>query len=107
MDIATEVVHGWRLLARMRELLDEPDVQQVVIRHDQGDSLIVIDVPSMRSGVTTRPVMSAVKAIAGELSYVLLEVVRSRGLEQQVGGAITDEEFDRAIDVIEPVFERY
>ncbi|WP_322814724.1 DUF4342 domain-containing protein [Chloroflexus sp.] len=107
MDMTTEVVHGWRLLARVQELLDEPDVQQVVVRHDQGDSLISIDVSSMRSDLTTRPVLLAVKAIADELSYVLLEVMRSGGLGRQVGESITNEEFDRAIDVIEPVFERY
>ncbi|WP_298405887.1 DUF4342 domain-containing protein [uncultured Chloroflexus sp.] len=109
MDIAIELVHGWRLLARIRELIAEPGVQRLIIRNEDGEDLIEIGVPAMLAGVTTRPVLAAVKAIADEMPRVTIEIVRDVGLEQAVGAPAseTDEEFDRAIDVVESVFERY
>ncbi|WP_322510611.1 DUF4342 domain-containing protein [Chloroflexus sp.] len=107
MDIAIELVHGWRLLARVRELINEPGVQRLIIRNEDGEDLIEIGVPAVLAGATTRPVLAAVRAIAGEMPRVTIEVVRGVGLERTVGEPETDEEFDRAIDVVKPVFERY
>lgn len=109
MDIAIELVHGWRLLARVRELIDEPGVQRLIIRNEDGEDLIEIGVPAMLAGVTTRPVLAAVKAIADEMPRVTIEIMRGGVLERAVGEPETEtnEEFDRAIDVVEPVFERY
>jgi hypothetical protein len=107
MDITIEVVHGWRLLARVRELIVEPGVQRLVLRNEQGDTLFVVEGAALRSDATTRPILAAVKAVADELPRVTLEVVRDEDLVREVGVATGSEEFDRAIDVIEPVFERY
>ena len=43
MDITIEVVHGWRLLARVRELIVEPGVQRLIFRNEQGDTLFVVE----------------------------------------------------------------
>ncbi len=107
MVSAIELVHGWRLLARVRELINEPDVQRLIIRNESGEDLIEIGVPAMRAGVTTRPVLAAVKVIADEMARVTIEIVRGLEHERAVGESETDEEFDRAIDIVEPVFERY
>ncbi len=108
MDIAIEVVHGWRLLARVRELIDEPGVEQVIIRNEGGETLIEISGAAMRAGTTTRPVLAAVKAIADQAPQVTVEVVREAELTARaVGSDGIDAEFDSAIDVVEPVFERY
>lgn len=106
MDITTEVVHGWRLLTRVQELLDEPDVQQLIVRNEAGDSVITIEVSTIRTGSTTRPVLAAVKAIVDELPRVVLEVGRIPS-ERAVGELTRSEELDRALDMVEPVFERY
>ncbi|ACL25836.1 DUF4342 domain-containing protein [Chloroflexus aggregans] len=105
MNIAIELVQSWRLHARIRELINEPGVQQLIIRNENGDDLIEIKVPAMLEGSTIRPMLAAVKAIADELPRVTIAVVRNPELARAVGE--TDEEFDRAIDVVEPVFERY
>ncbi len=107
MDITIEVVHGWRLLARVRELIVEPGVQRLIFRNEQGDTLFVVEGAALRSDATTRPILAAMKAVADELPRVTLEVVRDEDLVREVGVATRSEEFDRAIDVIEPVFERY
>ena len=107
MDITIEVVHGWRLLTRVRELIVEPSVQRLILRNEQGDTLFVVEGTTLRSATTTRPILAAVKAVADELPRVTLEVVRDEGLAHEVGVATMSEEFDRAIDVVEPVFERY
>ncbi|MGQ9482513.1 DUF4342 domain-containing protein [Chloroflexus sp.] len=106
MDIATEVVHGWRLLARVRELLDEPCVQQLIVRNEAGDVVMTIEVSTIRTSSTTRPVLAAVKAIAEELPRVVLEVGRTPA-EDAVGELTRSEKLDRALDLVEPVFERY
>ncbi|MGQ9612502.1 DUF4342 domain-containing protein [Chloroflexus sp.] len=106
MDIATEVVHGWRLLARVRELLDEPCVQQLIVRNEAGDVVMTIEVSTIRTSSTTRPVLAAVKAIAEDLPRVVLEVGRTPA-EGAVGELTRSEELDRALDLVEPVFERY
>jgi hypothetical protein len=95
------------LLARVRELIVEPGVQRLVLRNEQGDTLFVVEGAALRSDATTRPILAAVKAVADELPRVTLEVVRDEDLVREVGVATGSEEFDRAIDVIEPVFERY
>jgi len=107
MDITIEVVHGWRLLARVRELIVEPGVQRLIFRNEQGDTLFVVEGTTLRSATTTRPILAAVKAVADELPRVTLEVVRDENLAREVGVTTGSEEFDRAIDVVEPVFERY
>ncbi|WP_298817179.1 DUF4342 domain-containing protein [Chloroflexus sp.] len=107
MDITIEFVHGWRLLARVRELINEPGVQRLIIRNEDGEDLIEIRVPAMLAGATTRPVLAAVKAIADEMPRVTIEIARGSEQARAVGESETDEEFDRAIDIVEPVFERY
>ncbi len=107
MDITIEVVHGWRLLARVHELIAEPVVQRLVFRNEQGDTLFVVEGTALRSATTTRPILAAVKAVADELPRVTLEVVRDESLAHEAGVATRSEEFERAIDVVEPVFERY
>ncbi|MGC8951669.1 DUF4342 domain-containing protein [Chloroflexus sp.] len=104
MNIAIELIQSWRLLARFRELINEPGVQQLIIRNENGDDLIAMKVPAMLEGSTIRPMLAAVKAIANELPRVTIAIVYNPELASAMGET---DEFDGAMDVVEPVFERY
>lgn len=75
--VAEEInVMGTHLVEKVKELIHEGNVQRVIIKNEQGHTLVEIPVTLAAIGVIAAPVLAAVGAIAGIVTKCTLVVER-------------------------------
>lgn len=67
---------GTHLVEKVKELIHEGNVQRVIIKNEQGHTLVEIPVTLAAIGVIAAPVLAAVGAIAGIVTKCTLVVER-------------------------------
>ena len=76
-NVVEEVqVAGAQLVEKVKELIHEGNVQRVVIKNEQGHTMVEIPVTFAAIGVIAAPVLAAVGAIAGIVTKCTLVVER-------------------------------
>jgi hypothetical protein len=76
-EIAEEIqVMGSNLVEKVKELIHEGNVQRVIIKNEQGHTLVEIPVTFAAIGVIAAPVLAAVGAIAGLVTKCTVVVER-------------------------------
>ncbi len=77
-DRLAEEIHvmGSNLVDKVKELIHEGNVQRIVIKNEQGHTLVEIPVTLAAIGVVAAPVLAAVGAIAGLVTKCTLVVER-------------------------------
>jgi Domain of unknown function (DUF4342) len=77
-DRLVEEIHvmGSNLVDKVKELIHEGNVQRIVIKNEQGHTLVEIPVTLAAIGVVAAPVLAAVSAIAGIVTKCTLVVER-------------------------------
>jgi hypothetical protein len=76
-NIADEIhVMGSNLVDKVKELIHEGNVQRIIIKNEQGHTLVEIPVTLAAIGVVAAPVLAAVSAIAGIVTKCTLVVER-------------------------------
>ena len=76
-NIADEIqVMGSHLVDKVKELIHEGNVQRIIIKNEQGHTLVEIPVTLAAIGVVAAPVLAAVSAIAGIVTKSTLVVER-------------------------------
>jgi hypothetical protein len=75
--IAEEIhVMGSNLVDKVKELIHEGNVQRIIIKNEQGHTLVEIPVTLAAIGFVAAPVLAAVGAIAGIVTKCTLVVER-------------------------------
>ena len=75
--VAEEInVMGTHLVEKVKELIHEGNVQRIIIKNEQGHTLVEIPVTLAAIGVIAAPVLAAVGAIAGIVTKCTLVVER-------------------------------
>lgn len=75
--IAEEIhVVGSELADKVKELIHEGNIQRIIIKNEQGHTLVEIPVTLAAIGVVAAPVLAAVSAIAGLVAKCTLVVER-------------------------------
>jgi len=74
-------VTGDRVIAKIKELLHEGNVRHVVIKNDEGRTLIEFPVSMGVAGALLMPVWAAVGAVAAVVASCTIEV--ERGTEEE------------------------
>jgi hypothetical protein len=69
-------VMGSNLVEKVKELIHEGNVQRIIIKNEQGVTLVEIPVTLAAIGVVAAPVLAAVSAIAGIVTKCTLVVER-------------------------------
>ena len=69
-------VMGSNLVDKVKELIHEGNVQRIIIKNEQGFTLVEIPVTLAAIGVIAAPVLAAVGAIAGIVTKCTLVVER-------------------------------
>jgi Domain of unknown function (DUF4342) len=69
-------VKGSNLVEKVKELIHEGNVQRIIIKNEQGLTLVEIPVTLAAIGLIGAPVLAAVGAIAGIVTKCTLVVVR-------------------------------
>jgi hypothetical protein len=69
-------VMGTNLVEKVKELIHEGNVQRIIIKSEQGHTLVEIPVTLAAIGVIAAPVLAAVGAIAGIVTKCTLVVER-------------------------------
>ena len=69
-------VMGSNLVEKVKELIHEGNVQRIIIKNEQGQTLVEIPVTLAAIGVVAAPVLAAVGAIAGLVAKCTLVVER-------------------------------
>lgn len=67
---------GSNLVEKVKELIHEGNVQRIIIKNEQGHTLVEIPVTLAAIGVIAAPVLAAVGAIAGVVTKCTLVVER-------------------------------
>jgi Domain of unknown function (DUF4342) len=76
-DFKEEVsVMGANLVEKVKELIHEGNVQRVIIKNDEGHTLVEIPVTFAAIGVIAAPVLAAVSAIAAIVTKCTVVVER-------------------------------
>ena len=76
-NIADEIhVMSSNLVDKVKELIHEGNVQRIIIKNEQGHTLVEIPVTLAAIGVVAAPVLAAVGAIAGIVTKCTLVVER-------------------------------
>ena len=70
-------VAGDRLISTIKELIHEGNVRHIVIKNDDGDTLIEFPVSIGVAGAVLMPVWAAVGAIAAVVTNCTIEVERT------------------------------
>jgi len=75
---AVEEIHvmGSNLVEKVKELFHEGNVQRIIIKNEQGRTIVEIPVTIAAIGVVAAPELAAVGAIAGILTKCTLVVER-------------------------------
>jgi hypothetical protein len=75
--VAEEInVMSSHLVEKVKELIHEGNVQRIIIKNEQGHTLVEIPVTLAAIGVIAAPVLAAVSAIAGIVTKCTLVVER-------------------------------
>ena len=75
--LADEIhVMGSNLVEKVKELIHEGNVQRIIIKNEQGHTLVEIPVTLAAIGFVAAPVLAAVGAIAGIVTKCTLVVER-------------------------------
>lgn len=75
--VAEEIqVMGSNLVEKVKELIHEGNVQRIIIKNEQGHTLVEIPVTLAAIGMVAAPVLAAVGAIAGVVTKCTLVVER-------------------------------
>ena len=69
-------VMGSNLVDEVKKLIREGNVQRIIIKNEQGHTLVEIPVTLAAIGVVAAPVLAAVSAIAGIVTKCALVVER-------------------------------
>jgi len=69
-------VMGVQVAEKVKELIHEGNVQRIIIKNEQGVTLVEIPVTLAAIGVVAAPVLAAVSAIAGIVTKCTLVVER-------------------------------
>jgi hypothetical protein len=69
-------VMGSNLVEKVKELIHEGNVQRIIIKNEQGHTLVEIPVTFAAIGVVAAPVLAAVGAIAGIVTKCTVVVER-------------------------------
>lgn len=69
-------VLGANLVDKVKELIHQGNVRRIIIKNEQGDTLVEIPVTLAAIGVVGAPVLAAVGAIAGIVTKCTLVVER-------------------------------
>jgi hypothetical protein len=69
-------VMGSNLVEKVKELIHEGNVQRVIIKNEQGHTIVEIPVTLAAIGVVAAPVLSAVSAIAAIVTRCTVVVER-------------------------------
>ena len=69
-------VMGSNLVEKVKELIHEGNVQRIIIKNEQGQTLVEIPVTLAAIGMVAAPVLAAVGAIAGVVTKCTLVVER-------------------------------
>ena len=95
-------VAGDRVVEKLKELLHEGNVRHIVIKNDDGKTLIEIPVSLGVAGALLLPVWAAVGAVAAVVTNCTIEIERTDEGEDADDGATAsaDDEIEEA-DVIE------
>jgi len=76
-NFADEIhVMGSNLVEKVRELIHERNVQRIIIKNEQGHTLVEIPVTLAAIGIVAAPVLAAVGAIAGVVTKCTIVVER-------------------------------
>jgi hypothetical protein len=77
-DLVEEVqVMGSNLVDKVKDLIHEGNVQRVIIKNEEGHTLVEIPVTFAAIGVIAAPVLAAVSAIAALVTKCTVIVQRS------------------------------
>jgi hypothetical protein len=77
-DLVEEVqVMGSNLVEKVKDLIHEGNVQRVIIKNEEGHTLVEIPVTFAAIGVIAAPVLAAVSAIAALVTKCTVIVQRS------------------------------
>jgi hypothetical protein len=69
-------VLGSNLVEKIKELVHEGNVQRIIIKNEQGHTLVEIPVTLAAIGIVAAPVLAAVGAIAGYVTKCTVVVER-------------------------------
>jgi hypothetical protein len=69
-------VMGANLVEKVKELIHEGNVQRIIIKNEQGVTLVEIPVTLAAIGVMAAPVLAAVGAIAGIVTKCTIVIER-------------------------------
>jgi hypothetical protein len=69
-------VMGSNLVEKVKELIHEGNVQRIIIKNEQGLTLVEIPVTLAAIGIVAAPVLAAVSAIAGIVTKCTVVVER-------------------------------
>jgi hypothetical protein len=87
---------GEHLLARVKEIIREGNVRRIIIRNDQGRTLVEIPLTIGVVGAALAPALAAVGAIAALVTDCTIEVERDPGspaaTETPLHDGVPDEE---------------
>lgn len=75
-------VEGGKLLEKVKELIKEGNVRRIIIKNEEGNTLMEIPVTIAAIGVLAAPIIAAVGAIAALVSNFSLEIERKETKEE-------------------------
>lgn len=88
MTIETEKLTGQSLIDRVKELIHEGNVRRIIIKNDDGHTIIELPVTIGVIGAIFAPAVAAVGAIAALLTSCTLEIVRDEAFPVEHDGKI-------------------
>lgn len=83
-------VAGDRVVEKLKELLHEGNIRHIVIKNDDGKTLIEIPVSLGVAGALLLPVWAAVGAVAAVVTNCTIEIERSDDGEEGTGDDATE-----------------
>lgn len=76
MATETETLAGSRLIERVREIIHEGNVRRIIVKNDEGQTIVELPVTVGVIGALLAPAAAALGAIAALLTSCTIEVVR-------------------------------
>jgi hypothetical protein len=87
----TEFLRGQALVAKVKEVIHEGNVRRIVVRNDQGATVVEIPVNAGVVAAIAAPVVTAIAAIAALANEWSIEVERTRPANDEAKGATQDQ----------------
>lgn len=78
MTVETEHLTGSRLLDRVRELIHKGNVRRIIIKNEDGHTIVEFPLTVGVIGTLLAPTLAAVGAIAALINSCTIEVVRDQ-----------------------------